>query len=86
MTLGAVIGLMAAAIFGVILRRLEKSEPKYAIRSLYNLTALSLGGGFSDYAIFDRILQAGTIFFYVIGYGVAFLLFGAVILFAWLRR
>jgi len=86
LTLGAVVGLLAAAIFAVILRRLEKSKPRDAIRSLYNLVTLSLGGGVIDYAIFDSVLQAGAIFYYVIGYGVAFLLFGSIIFLDWLRQ
>jgi hypothetical protein len=86
LTLGAVVGLIAAAIFAVILRRVEKSKPRDAIISLYNLIALTLGGGIADYAIFDRILLAGAIFFYVIGYGVAFLPFGLIIFIDWLRR
>lgn len=84
--LGAVVGLIAVAIFALILRRIEKSKPRDAIKSLYELIGLALGGGIVDYAIFDRILESGAIFYYVIGFAGTFLVLGLAIFIDWLRR
>ena len=84
--LGAVVGLLASAIFAVILRRLEASNAIEAIKALMNLVVLSLGGGIADYAIFDYILQAGAISFYIAGYATVFLFFGSIVFISWLRR
>jgi NhaP-type Na+/H+ and K+/H+ antiporter len=83
---GLVVGFIAAMILSVILRRLEESKPKEAIKALYNLLAYALGGGLTDYVVFDYILEQGAIAFYMIGFAVTFVPFSAISFYDWRRR
>jgi hypothetical protein len=80
---GVVIGLIAVAIFAVILRRIEARHPEQAIRSLVRLAGLCLGGGLSDFVVFDLILKGGGTSFYLLGFSMAFIPLGLIIFLDW---
>lgn len=77
---------IAASIFAVILRRIEKSHPRDAINSLYALIALALGVGVADYTIFDLILENGAIFYYLFGFAWTFIVLALPIFIDWIWR
>jgi nitric oxide reductase large subunit len=83
---GAVVGLIAAVIFAVILRRLEKEKPQDALRALYKLVSLVFGGGVVDMVVFDFILRADAIVFYLAGLVSVFLPLGMSVWIDWTRR
>lgn len=84
--LGAVVGLIAAAIFAVILRRHEQEPRERTISALWRLSALALGGGMGDYVIFDYLMKAnGALVYYVSGFSIVFLVLGIAIYFDWRR-
>jgi|SRR5215471_10064496 len=83
--LGAVIGLIAATIFAVILRRIENKQPQDAIDGLYKLIYLVCGAGLADYVAFDFILNAGAIVFYLGGLSIVFLPCAGVVFVSWMR-
>jgi hypothetical protein len=81
--IGVVVGLISGSIFAVILRRVERKQPLEAIKALFRLAGFVLGAGFADYAIFDFILKADTIYFYMDGLAIAFIPFAIVTLVLW---
>lgn len=85
--LGACIGLICAAIFATILRRIEEKNPNDAINKLIILIGYILGGGTTDYIIFDSILKMhGALVYYIIGLSAIFLIFGLIIFISRLLR
>jgi uncharacterized membrane protein len=80
MLTGAVIGLISGAIFSVILKRVAKDQPLEAVKKLRALMFWVLGGGIGDYVVFDAILQANAIYYYMVGVAVSFIPFAALIL------
>ena len=84
--LGLIIGLVCAAIFALILHRIADSDPQGAITHLRQLLVTILGGGLSDYAIFDFLLRSGAITYYVAGFIVSFLPFSAIAFVEWFFR
>ena len=85
LVMGAVVGLIAVAIFALALRRRAYEDTSEAIRSLIKLIGIVLGGGFSNYVIFDVIIENGAIEYYIIGLGAMFLTFGTYVFIEWLR-
>jgi len=82
--IGAVVGLIAVTIFAVILRGIEKNSPSEAITALKWLIFTVLGGGASDYLVFDVMLKTGgAIVFYLAGLSMVFLSLGFLIFFDW---
>lgn len=83
---GAVIGVISAAIFAVIVKEIAAENPKQAIKALRRLAYFVLGGGLADYAIFDYVLKSdGTLQYYMIGLASAFLLLALLIIIDWKR-
>ena len=82
--IGAVIGLISVTMLAVILRRIERTQPLEAIKALRNLIAVALGAGLADYAVFDFILKAGALSFYLDGFAVIFLPLGIITVILWL--
>ena len=85
MLMGAVVGLITVAIFALALRRRAYEDTSEAIKALTRLIAIVLGGGISDYVIFDVIIENGALEYYIIGLGFMFLTFGTYVLVEWLR-
>jgi len=83
--IGAVVGLIAVAIFTAILKREERPYPKDTTKKLWALIGLVLGSPAADYAIFDFILQANGLFYYLGGFAVIFLPFGLYSFIVYLR-
>lgn len=84
--IGAVIGVLAFAIFYIILLRLSEKQPQEAIKHLYKLIGLPVGGGLGDYAIFDRMLSSGSIAYYMQGLAVTFLVLAIWFFVPWRRK
>lgn len=78
--IGVVVGLISASILAVILRRVARDQPLEAIKALVRLVGLVLGAGLADYAVFDYILKAGTISFYMDGLATGFIPFAIVVI------
>jgi hypothetical protein len=75
--LGSVIGLICVTIFTVILRRIEEKKPYDAVRALTKLIYIILGGGLTDFVIFEVIFGTKeAIKYYLIGFTIVFLLLG----------
>jgi len=70
--IGAVVGLISVSILAVILRCVARNQPLEAIKALVRLVGLVLGAGLADYAVFDFIMNAGTISFYMDGLAITF--------------
>ncbi len=83
--MGAIVGLITVAIFALALRRRAYEDTSEAIKALTRLIAIVLGGGLSDYVIFDVIIENGALEYYIIGLGAMFLAFGTYIFIEWLR-
>lgn len=87
LVVGAVVGLIAVAFFAVILRRIEKDNPSEALKSFFWLITIVLGGGLTDFVIFDLIVKTnGAIWYYSIGLGGIFLPFGIAVFISWGRK
>lgn len=84
--IGAVVGLIAATIFGVVLSKFSEKDSKQAIQALYKLVGLSLGAGVADYLVFDYIFRAGALPYYLIGFAVMFLILGIITWVAWWKK
>ena len=84
--IGSVIGLISAAIFAVILRRIETEKPSEAIRALIQLIGIVLGSGLGDFVVFDFILKSGgALQYYMIGLASLFLPLGILVFIDWKR-
>ena len=84
--LGAVIGLIAVSYFAVILRRIEKNNPKQALKSFSLLITIVLGGGLTDFVIFDVIVNtSNAIWYYLVGLAMVFLPLGIMVFIDWRR-
>ena len=87
--MGAVVGLITVAIFALALRRRAHEDTSEAIKALTRLIAIVLGGGISDYVIFDVIfdviIENGALEYYIIGLSAVFLTFGLYVFVEWLR-
>ncbi len=77
--MGAVVGLIIVAIFALALRRRANENTSAAIKVLRALIPIILGGGFSDYLIFDVIIKNGALEYYIIGLSAVFLTFGILV-------
>ena len=84
--MGTVVGLIAVTIFAVILRRLEERYPKEAFTKLVMLIGLVLGGGTTDYLVFDWILKSSGVTFYIVGISAVFLPLGMWNYLEWMRK
>lgn len=83
---GSVVGLISVAIFAVILRRVETEKLSEAIKALRRLIYVVLGGGLSDFVIFDFILNSdGALAYYMIGLAFLFLPLGILVFIDWKR-
>jgi len=83
--IGAVVGLVAVSIFAVTLRRIEEKEPKEAVITLIKLISIVLGGGLTDFVVFDVIVQENGLVYYMIGLAVVFLPLGLWVFLDWRR-
>ncbi len=83
--IGVTVGIIAAAMFSVILRRIEHSSPTEAVKALRSLIYLLLGSGLGDLVIFDFILRQSAIEYYLLGLGAAFVPLSLTVYFDWRR-
>ena len=83
--MGAVVALITVAIFALALRRRAYEDTSEAIKALTKLIAIVLGGGLSNYVIFDVIIGNGALEYYIIGLCAMFLTFGIYVFVEWLR-
>lgn len=74
--IGAVVGLIAASMFTVILKRNAEQKSSEVQRGLRALITTVLGGGLADYVVFDLVLKSGSITYYMVGFAVVFLVLG----------
>ena len=77
--MGAVVGLITVAFFALALRRRAYEDTSEAIKALTRLIVIVLGGGLSDYVIFDVIIKNGALEYYIVGLTAIFLAFGTYI-------
>ena len=84
--LGLAAGLICAAYFGVVLRSYSQKHSERTQRALEHLITLALGGGLTDYVVFDTLLGTGAFPFYVLGFGIGFVPCAIIMLVEWFRR
>jgi hypothetical protein len=81
---GGIIGFICAAIFAVILRRLEESNRGEVKKLLALEIFLIVGGGLADFVIFDLIIRSNFgIVSYLWGFSCIFLPLGLLTFLDW---
>jgi len=78
--------MIAVSIFAVIIRRIAQNQPKDALKAFRRLIYLVLGAGLADYVIFDAIMEANALFFYMDGLAIIFLPLAMVTFISWTIR
>lgn len=85
--MGGVVGFISSTIFAIILVRLNEQDVGGVVKMLVMLIGIALGGGLSNYALFDLILKTnGAIEFYMVGYAILFLCFSIWAYIDWRRQ
>ena len=85
LAIGAVVGLISATNFAIILRRMEQDDPDGARKALIQLLVTVLGSGLGDFIVFDIILGNGVVQYYMLGAAALFLPLAIWVFIRWMQ-